>query len=480
MSDSDIEPLADGVFSVLEKVGVLCQNREILKALEAKGMKVDYARGTCAFPRKVQDAFFEQICDDKSVESGDGHRKFNSPSSPVLETQVAQLVYDYERKERRAGNKEDFIDLIKLGDVIHPEVGVGHSLLLTDVPAIMEPLEAALLLAEYARKPLPAFAWNVRQIDYLKEMGEVLGLRDWFEYGAICFAHPLRWDRDTADKFVHRVKSGYPTGLTAMPVAGMTAPVTVAGFVVVASAEFFATWIAARSLNEKVELQGSMWGGTIDMKTGSTSYSTFDAMLYSFATVEFLRRWIGKQVTVGGGEYCNAKLPGLYAALEKAYKAMTIAAFTGYHPTVGQGMLEEGKTMSPVQLLLERDLASGVKIYGNQIEVTPQTIALDTIFEIGFGLNRNYLQARHTLSNFRKCLWLPELIDRAGWNGYDDEERILERTQKKVNDLISEYSKPDVDGNKLSKMREIAKRAQRELLRWNQIMKCKCCSSMEY
>jgi len=465
LSDSDVEPMADGVFSVLERVGVLCQNREILKALEAKGAKVDYASGTCAFPRKVQDAFFEQIRDDKSDVSGDGHRKFDSPSLPSLETQVAQLFYDYERKQRRAGNKEDFINLIKLGDVLHPEIGMGHSLLLTDVPAMMEPLEAALLLAEYARKPHPAFAWNVRQIDYLKEMGEVLGIRDWFEYGAICFAHPLRWDRDTADKFVYRVKSGYPTGLTAMPVAGMTAPVTVAGFVVVASAEFFATWIAARSLNEEVELHGSMWGGTIDMKTGTTSYSTFDAMLYSFATVEFLRRWIGIHVPVGGGEYCNAKLPGLYAALEKAYKAMTIAAFTGNHPPIGQGMLEEGKTISPVQLLLERDLASGIQMYGNQLDVSPHAIALDTIFDIGFGINRNHLQARHTLFNFRKCLWLPEFIDRAGWNGFDDEERILGRTQRRVDELISAYSKPYVDSDKLTKMREIAKRAQRELLR---------------
>lgn len=465
MSDSDIDPLAEGVFSVLEKVGVLCQNREILKALEAVGAKVDYTRSTCTFPRKLQEKFLEQIKKEKSTEGGYGQKKFDSPSLPSLGTQVAQFFYDYKKKARRAGNKEDFVELIKLGETLHPEIGVGHSLLLTDVPAIMEPLEAALLLAEYSHDPNPAFAWNFRQIDYLREMGDVLGYKNWFEYGAICFAHPLRWDRDTADKFVHRVKSGYPTGLTAMPVAGMTAPVTVAGFIVVASAEFFATWIAARSLNEKVDLYGSMWGGTIDMKTGSTSYSTFDAMFYSFATVEFIRRWCCKEIPVGGGEYCDAKLPGLYAALEKAYKAMTIAAFTGYHPTIGQGMLEEGKTICPVQLLLERDLTKGIQFLGKEIEVTPQTIALDTILDIEFGLSRNYLQARHTLNNYRKYLWLPELIDRAGWNGFDNEQNILEKTQKKVENLISTYEKPEVDKNKLSKMREIVKRAQSVLLR---------------
>jgi hypothetical protein len=53
-----------------------------------------------------------------------------------------------------------------------------------------------LLLAEYARKPAGAFAWNVRQVDYLIEMGEILGIENWFTWGAICFAHPLRFDKD--------------------------------------------------------------------------------------------------------------------------------------------------------------------------------------------------------------------------------------------------------------------------------------------
>jgi trimethylamine:corrinoid methyltransferase-like protein len=462
LSDSEVEPLGEAVFSILEGVGVLCQNKEILKVLEAKGAIVEYSSETAKFPRRMQEEFLMRIRCERPTE--DGNVRFGSQSLPTLGTQVAQFFYDYERKERRSGNKHDFVALTKLGNALHPEEGVGHSLLLTDVPPIVEPLEAGLLLAEYADIPQPPFAWNVRQIDYLKEMGEVLGLKDWFAWGAICFAHPLRWDRDTADKFVRRARAGYSTGLTAMPVAGVTTPVTVAGFISVASAELFASWIAAKALNEGVDIHGSMWAGTIDMKTGSTSYSTFDAMYYAFATVEFIRRWCGRIIPVGGGEYCDAKIPGLYAALEKAYKAMTIAAFTGDHPTIGQGMLEEGKTISPLQLLLERDLAKGTQIFGKPIEVTPQTISLETIFEIGFGITRNHLQTRHTLRHYRECLWLPELVDRSGWNGFEGEEGILRRTQAKVNKLISSYRKPEVDHDKVSKMAEIAKRARRELI----------------
>ena len=61
-------------------------------------------------------------------------------------------------------------------------------------------------------------------------MGDVLGIPDWAGWGAICFAHPLRFDRDVAAKFVRRVREGVPTGLTAMPVAGCSTPATTAGF----------------------------------------------------------------------------------------------------------------------------------------------------------------------------------------------------------------------------------------------------------
>jgi len=295
-------------------------------------------------------------------------------------------------------------------------------------------------------------------------MGESLGLKNWFNYGAICFAHPLRFDRDVADRFVHKVKAGSATGLTAMPVAGITAPVTLAGFITVSAAEHVATWIAARALNPSVGLGGSMWAGSVDMRTGATSYCAFDAMLYAFATVEFLRRWTGVEVPVGGGEYCDAKVPGLYAALEKAYKAMTIAAFTGHHPGIGCGHLENGRSLSAVQLLLERDLTLGLRQYARTVEASPELAALDEILDVGLGIERNHLGTDHTVRHFRSSLWLPELLDRTGWSGFEHEEAILEKAQKHAHDLLGSYCKRDAGRSKLEAANRVLHRARRELL----------------
>lgn len=462
VSDKIVDELGEKVLDVLSNVGILCQNEEIISSLRQEGAKVSGDR--VFFPKEMSKRLLQQVRVESEGSSFGKQERFYEPPLPELGCQVAQFFFDYASEQRRSGNSKDFIELIKLGSVLHPESSMGHSLLLTDVPPIIEPLKASILLAEYAPNPGPVFAWNVAQADYLSEMGEIYGKENWFTWGAICFSHPFRFDKDVADRFVHIVRSGQTAGLTAMPVAGVTTPITASGFIVVASAEIFATWLSARSLNPSVPLGGSIWGGTIDMKTGEISYSSFDALFYSFALSEFMFKWTGKFIPVGGGEYCDAKYPGYYAALEKAYKAMAIAAFTGVHPSIGQGMLENGKTICPEQLLLERELTKGIGIFARQIDITKSPVLLSDIFDVGIGLNKTYLEMEYTFYHFNEHLWCPEIMRRSGWDGPQADKAVLAKMHEKVLDLKRRYRKPEVDPDKLHKMRELVNKAKSRLL----------------
>ena len=476
IEDEHIEPLADAVMNVLEQVGILCQNEELLRALEGAGAKVDYSAERAWFPRNMVAEFVEGLRasggeriglatygEKEDAPEQAGQSTFPKVALPTLGVQIAQFYYDWEAQEKRPGNRDDFITLTKLAQTLHPEVEAGHALLLTDVPPMVEPLEAAMLLAEYAEKPGVAFAWHVDQVDYLKEMGDILGIENWFTWGALCFAHPLRLDRDVADKFLRRLQEGVPSGMAGMPIAGFTTPATVEGFIAVSAAEHVAVWMTARAVNPQAQLSGSMWGGSIDMRTGEVSYCAFDAMYYAFAAVEFMRRWCGVIVPVGGGEYCAAKVPGLYAALEKAYKAMMIAAFTGQHPDIGQGMLDDGKILAPVQLLLERDLSVGVQQLAREVAPTPENIGMPGIVEVDLGLQMDHLRSEHTLKHFRSALWLPEFIARAGYEGAEQDQEVLDKAQAQVNALLAEYERPRGREDQLAEMRKVVERASREL-----------------
>jgi trimethylamine:corrinoid methyltransferase-like protein len=142
---------------------------------------------------------------------------------------VAQFYWDDDAEEPRPGNREAFVRFIKLGDAYDPAGRSGHSLLLREPEPLMEPLEAGLVLAEWAHRPGAPFAWDARQVPYLTEMGEVLGIADWFHLGAVCFAHPLRFDEAVADRLTLMAKLSRPIGLTGMQVAGATTPVNYAG-----------------------------------------------------------------------------------------------------------------------------------------------------------------------------------------------------------------------------------------------------------
>ena len=143
---------------------------------------------------------------------------------------------------------------------------------------------------------------------------------------------------------------------------------------------------------------------------------------------------------------------------------MTACAFTGQPASAGQGLLDEGKIMSPVQLLLDREIAQGVQHLGRGFDPTPENIALETMLEVGVGLGTHYMETEHSARHFRSCLWIPELMDRSGWRGFEEEREVLDRTQQKVNGLLAQYEKPEGREEQLAAMRAVADRAKRELL----------------
>jgi trimethylamine:corrinoid methyltransferase-like protein len=221
--------------------------------------------------------------------------------------------------------------------------------------------------------------------------------------------------------------------------------------------------MAARALNPSVGLGGSMWAGTIDARTGAVSYSATDAMSYAVATVAFLRLWAGVRIAVGAGDYCDAREPGLYAALEKAYKSMTVTACTGQPWAAGTGLLDEGRTISPVQLLLDRELSGSAAWLARGFDVEAVEAGVQAAVEIGLGFGSNHLASGHTARHFRNSLWLPRYADRRGWTREADEAAVR-RAQADIDRMVAEYRKPADRDGVLGRVRGVIDRARRVLL----------------
>ena len=484
LNQNDIDILSESVLELLQKVGFRCENKIILKAYEDAGAEVNYETETAKFPKKLINDFIDGVrSEDKSawqdillkenaetIYSGfhpyNNLEYFKAPATPYMFHNLSSYYYDDETKERRTGNKADFIKLIKLGDALHPEKGVGHALNLMDTVAEVEPIEAALVELEYSKNPRGVYVHDVRQIPYLEEIEDIFGIKDpyWHWMANICCNSPLKLDRTVCERIIYMSQSGiYPAKLAAMPVAGINMPVTVAGSVVIVASEFVAVWLAMRILaRKKIPLTGMPIQGTMDMKSGNVSFTAFDAVISRFTVCDFIRKWTGVRLAPGPGEWVPTKEPGLYCTLEKAYFAMTAAAFTGYHPEIGVGHIDSGLTISPVQLLLDIEHTKSLKFLENP-PITQKLVGLKDIIGIGFGLSENFSACDHTIENMFSSSWIPDLISRNGWSP-EIEKSSVEKAKKKVKELIENYKKPETNEDKIKQAEEVLARAKRELI----------------
>jgi trimethylamine:corrinoid methyltransferase-like protein len=90
-------------------------------------------------------------------------------------------------------------------------------------------------------------------------------------------------------------------------------------------------------------------------------------------------------------------------------------------------------------------------------------MALPSIEQVDLGLAMNHMLSEHTLQHFRANLWLPQLVDRSGWNGPASDRALLDKAQARINALLAGYHKPEGRADYLARMRQVIERARRAL-----------------
>ncbi len=116
LTDDDVQPLAEGVLEVLDRVGILCQSEGILNALDAAGAIVDRSTERVTFPGEMVEEYlgaFRAMDHYPDLSAA----RFTPPGRPGVNTSVAQLYYDHATGETRSSCAADMVTLTKLGEV---------------------------------------------------------------------------------------------------------------------------------------------------------------------------------------------------------------------------------------------------------------------------------------------------------------------------------------------------------------------------
>jgi trimethylamine--corrinoid protein Co-methyltransferase len=254
---------------------------------------------------------------------------------------------------------------------------------------------------------------------------------------------------------------GQPVVVTPFILAGAMSPITLAAAIAQQNAEALAGVALTQLVNPGVPVIYGGFTTNIDMQTGSPAFGGPEGALALFAGAQ-LARFYGLPYR-GSGSLNNSKIPDAQASYETQ---MTLWPAILAHSNLihhSAGWLEAGLVFSFEKLML--DLEGLLMMYRllDGIEVTDETLALDSMAEVGPG--GHHLGTAHTLARFRSEFHLPLISDRQNYEAWVEQGSpdAGQRAYRLWKALLASYEPPPLDPGIEEALREYVARRKLEL-----------------
>ncbi|SLN43215.1 Trimethylamine methyltransferase (MTTB) [Falsiruegeria litorea R37] len=265
-----------------------------------------------------------------------------------------------------------------------------------------------------------------------------------------CFVvPPMKFATEACEVMEECIKGGMPVLLLSAGMAGATAPSTVAGAIVQATAECLAGLVYVNAVKPGHPAIMGTWPFGLDLRTGAMTVGSGEQALLSAGCAQMHRFYDLPGGAAAGA--ADSKLPDMQAGWEQ----MCSAVMTGLS---GLNMVYEAAGMHASllgfcheSLILSDDLLGQALRCVRGIEVTDETLAVDQIAEVCLGGTGHYLGTDATLSRMQQDFVYPTLGDRTSpkeWAELDKPDLVEKATAKKLQ-ILAERSpanfSPDLD-----------------------------------
>jgi trimethylamine--corrinoid protein Co-methyltransferase len=476
--------LHEGALTVLENTGLILRGRFLLEALADAGCRIDFEQNRAWFrPDLVEKQISAQRGRYRMVRSSLWYpfrrempeHDVSWPDEWSVDFGFATpTIYDYPSGAFRPATEQDQIDIIRLGNALPEVKAVCAPFIVGDCDPRIEIIESSRILLRNTTKPGWVGTSSAREVKYLAEFAslvaggdpEILRTMPPIFVHACCTTSPLRLDPRSAEVLEQALKYKFPVNFAPMPILGATTPVTPAGSAVVAAAEILGCMTAATLIDPGVFYYATSIAAEMDMKTTQICYSTPAAILTDAALHQLFRHYYGLVLNVESG-YVEAKCPGIQAAFMKTYRQMAFASTVSASLPIG--LLDNGAVFSPTQAMIDLEMNRAIYKFGEGLEVTDDTLALDLIAELEFCQRSTYLESGHTLRHFRKTLWQPSLFDRTyrppgPLLPHQEDARLLEKADQTWRRLVAARQPRELDPKFAAELDRITEAARADLL----------------
>jgi len=364
--------------------------------------------------------------------------------------------------KRRRSTYKDVKNLAKLAQHL-PNLDFHMSLGITQDTAVgTYDRWQYLAMLESTSKPINITAVDLDGLNDQLEMAYIrLGGKDEWKKGP-CFSlyiepvSPLSHSEEVIQKLLFSCDHGIPFVYTPCPMAGGTAPTTLAGLLVQALTESLFGIVLSQLRKPGAQLIIGGLLSNMDMQTTIMAYGSPEMALLSAGYTD-ITKWLGVPMYETAG-CSDSKIFDEQAAMEGAINIAT-AGLIGGNMIHDVGYIESGLTSSPDMMVASDEIIDMVKRIMRGIPVTDETKALEVIEKVCPA--GHFLDQDHTYERFKTEIWRPKMIDRQVWENWEKagSKTYQQRVRERVIELLEMETEPLLDEAMYKELRRICELA---------------------
>ena len=351
-------------------------------------------------------------------------------------------IYDLETGERRRSLLADVRRAARLCDALPNIDFVMSSAYPSDVDPHRSYLESFRAMASNTTKPMVVTAENAGDLEVMwRAAGELRGgaeklrAKPYFVmYGEP--SSPLEHPADSLEKLLFCADRGIPAIYSPAPLAGATAPITVAGHIAQGVAESLFGMVIHQVRRPGSPFLFGIGPAVLDMATAQSSYNAPEYLMTYLGAVE-MAKWLDIP-NWGYAGTSDSQVVDAQAGMEVA--ELTILSLqAGSNLNHDTGYLDFGLAGALEQIVIVDELISMNRRLFAGIEVNDDTLALDVVRQVGAG--GDFLSTKHTNAHLRSAQWRPTILNRKSYERWlaDGGLDLRERARRKALDLLTTH-----------------------------------------
>lgn len=407
LDDLQLDQLQEATLKILENTGVKFPSEKALKIFAEHGVEVDFDSQIVKIPRdlvfkamKTVPRYFTLGArnPDFDLELQDGVTYFTNDG-------CGHNVVDFYSGEKRASTKADVGMAARINDYLS-SMAFSWTMVSAQDCGVTSPLHEIDVTWRNNTKHYQSVTLMGEELcRYGLEMATVLrGSEEEVRRRPpisliVCTIAPLVQDKEAIEGALVLGEAGVPIVIMSMPTIGTTAPATYAGALVVGDAEIISATVLMQLANPGTPVFHSILHAWADPRTAAyVGYPLNSRSRY--AGVEMAHHW-GMPSLGGAFGTESSDLDSWQSAAEVATDPLLVA-LAGAEIVTGIGLRDTYTLLYPEAFLLDDDLYHRARYSLLNMEVNPETLAVNVIDSVKPG--GHFLSQKHTRKHMRTAI----------------------------------------------------------------------------